>query len=284
MAYCDDVKPAICSLKEFILVDKGAALFKNSAGTKLHRDPKSNKCKFLPLGKWCKSLTQEQIPTPYMRLTDKLDMVGVQLCATWNATCSVNWANLCSKISKICGSWRIGKFMPLTMCPFSVNYYALSKLWFRCASINIRVGDIASINSSIKKWMYADMLLKPEETVLLRPTSNGGLGLISIKCSKVLATFIRSFIQASVNTKFLNSQYLNSVCRVQILKEELSRPNPPPYYSNEFFQVIQNAKDNGNGIIKMTTTKAWYQFLLQEEIMTRDDNQLPVFISMSHRT
>ena len=39
MAYCDDVKPAICSLEEFLIADRGAALFENSAGTKLHRDP-----------------------------------------------------------------------------------------------------------------------------------------------------------------------------------------------------------------------------------------------------
>ena len=76
MAYCDDVKPAITSLEEFVIADRGAALFEHAAGTRLHRDPASNKCKFLPLGKWRKELQQEMIPTPYMRLTDTLDMVG----------------------------------------------------------------------------------------------------------------------------------------------------------------------------------------------------------------
>ena len=75
MAFCDDVKPAICSLEEFYIADRGAALFEKAAGTRLHRDPLSQKCKFLPLGKWRKNLKQEDIPTPYMRLTDTLDMV-----------------------------------------------------------------------------------------------------------------------------------------------------------------------------------------------------------------
>ena len=79
MAYCDDVKPAITSIEEFIVADKGASLFEKAAGTRLHRDPNSNKCKFLPLGKWRKELNQDMIPTPYMKLTDTLDMVGVQL-------------------------------------------------------------------------------------------------------------------------------------------------------------------------------------------------------------
>ena len=51
MAFCDDVKPAICNLSEFLVADKGAEMFEKAAGTKLHRDPSSNKCKFLPLGK-----------------------------------------------------------------------------------------------------------------------------------------------------------------------------------------------------------------------------------------
>ena len=52
MAYCDDINPAITSLEEFRTADEGARLFELSAGTRLHRDPSTNKCKFLPLGKW----------------------------------------------------------------------------------------------------------------------------------------------------------------------------------------------------------------------------------------
>ena len=36
MAFCDDVKPAICNINEFLIADKGAALFEGAAGTKLH--------------------------------------------------------------------------------------------------------------------------------------------------------------------------------------------------------------------------------------------------------
>ena len=50
MAFCDDVKPAIMSIDEFNTCDTGATLFELAAGTKLHRDPTTEKCKFLPLG------------------------------------------------------------------------------------------------------------------------------------------------------------------------------------------------------------------------------------------
>ena len=36
IAYCDDVKPAITSMQEFILVDMAMTLFEKSSGCKLH--------------------------------------------------------------------------------------------------------------------------------------------------------------------------------------------------------------------------------------------------------
>ena len=56
--------------------------------------------------------------------------------------------------------------MPLTMSPHSLNTYALPKLWHRCNTINLRVGDINNINKESKSWLYADLLEKPEELAL----------------------------------------------------------------------------------------------------------------------
>ena len=51
VSYADDLKPAVTSMYEFILVDKASALFESASGCRLHRDPTSQKCKFLPLGR-----------------------------------------------------------------------------------------------------------------------------------------------------------------------------------------------------------------------------------------
>ena len=117
-----------------------------------------------------------------MVLTDTLDMVGVQLCATWTQTRTKNGNILKEKVSKICRSWKAGKFMPVILRPYSINTFVLSKLWFRSSNVNLRVGDVASFNSSIKSWIYADFLVKPEEETMFRQRSKGGLGVIwSIK-------------------------------------------------------------------------------------------------------
>ena len=44
--YADDMKPAVTSMNEFLLVDYASALFERSSGCKLHRDPASGQCKF----------------------------------------------------------------------------------------------------------------------------------------------------------------------------------------------------------------------------------------------
>ena len=86
IGYADDSKPAITTLEEFVLVDQCLARFERASGCKLHRDPTSMKCKFLPLGRWRRTLNQRDIPCNYMTLSDHLDMVGVTLMATWSQT------------------------------------------------------------------------------------------------------------------------------------------------------------------------------------------------------
>ena len=78
---------------------------KPAAGTRLHCDLTTEKCKFLPLGQWRKQLTQADIPTLYMCLTDTLDLVGVQLTATWSTTRRNNEEIIKTKVSNVCGAW-----------------------------------------------------------------------------------------------------------------------------------------------------------------------------------
>ena len=136
-----------------------------------------------------------------MRLTDSLDMVGVQLCSTWTKTRGKNGEILQKKLSCLLGSWRTGKFMPLLLRPLSANTYALSNVWFQCATVNLREADFLAFNSSIKKWLYSDLLIKPEESTLFRPVWYGGLGLASVK-HKSIAFLIRTFLELAANPRW----------------------------------------------------------------------------------
>ena len=170
-------------MEEFTLIDRASALFESASGCRLHRNPSSKKCKFLPLGKWRKSLKQTDLPQncQYLVLSDHLDMVGVELRATWTQTKKSNGDIIQERVAKTINSWRAGKFMPLSMRPSSINCYVLSKVWFKCSSVDLRMSDVLAINSSVKSWLYSDMFEKPSEQVMCRPTSYGGLGVISVK-------------------------------------------------------------------------------------------------------
>ena len=161
-------------MEEFSLIDRAMALYESASGCKLHRDPATKKCKFLPLARWRGTLEQADIPCQYMSISDHLDMVGVELRATWTQTRKANGDIVQSRVTNTCKQWKTGKFMHLSMKSWSVNHYCLSQVWFKTHSVDLRAMDVASLTSSVKSWIYADQLVKPEERIMYRPPSQGG--------------------------------------------------------------------------------------------------------------
>ena len=172
-------------------------------------------------------------------------MVGVKLCLTWSETRRKNGDLLKEKTQQIIGKWRVGKFMPLVLRPFSANAYALSKIWFRCSTINLRESDFSHINSTLKRWLYADLLLKPDEVVLFRPPKEGELGLLSIKF-RSLAYLTRTFLEIAAHPNYLHSQYLNCLYESYVKDDMLPSLPAPPYYNREFFINIRDAINTGH--------------------------------------
>ena len=127
----------------------------------------------------------------------------------------------------------------------------------------MREGDFTAIDSSIKKWLYADVFFKPEQLLLYRAASQGGLGLVSVKL-KSQALFIRNFMDLAANSKYLHSQYLNILYRAKVLEEEIATPALPPYLDASFFDTIKSALNLGYPISTMKT-RHWYRFLHQQE-------------------
>ena len=81
--------------------------------------------------------------------------------------------------------------------------------------------DIRKITSSAKLWMYADMLLKPEEKIMHRPVTTGGLGVHHVR-SKGLAGLIRTFLETACNPKLLHSLIHEVLFRYHVLQDMTS--------------------------------------------------------------
>ena len=164
--------------------------------------------------------------------------------------------------------------MPVVCRPFSVNAYALSKVWFRTHSVDLRMGDIRTIKSQCKSYVYQDMLEKPSELVLYRKVEDGGLGLHHCRC-KALASLITTFLQTASNPRFQQSLYHNCLFRYYCLGEvDLPKPELPPYYSQQFFDTIRKViQDTPLNPIHMSL-KQWYYFLLEEEVTMEVVNEV----------
>ena len=68
-------------------------------------------------------------------------------------------------------------------------------------SVDMRAGDITTLASLCKSYMYQDMLEKPSELVLYRKVEDGGLGLHNVKC-KAMASLISTFLQTAALFRF----------------------------------------------------------------------------------
>ena len=267
IGYADDIKPAITNIMEFLLVDKAMELFEKASGCKLHRDPATKKCKFLPLARWRGTLRQEDIPCQYMAISDHLEMVGVELRQTWTQTKKANGDIVQARVSRTIGPWRSGKFMQLNQRGWSINQYCMSKIFFRTHSIELRQLDITKITSNVKTWLYADQLLKPEEIVMYRPITYGGLGVINVKL-KATAGLIKSFLETVGNENFIPSLYHTILFRVHVLDDN-SIPNPgfPPFYNENFFALIRKVHyETPLNVLKMSE-RQWYTHLLEDQVI-----------------
>ena len=149
---------------------------------------------------------QDDIPLPYLKLSEHLDYLGCRLYANYNATRRENGEILKQKIKDQLGSWKSGKFLPLTSRPWSLNTYCLSKWWYRTGCLDMRVGDSSAITSSVKSWLYQDMLEKPQEMVTFRQTELGGLGVHCVR-TRAMAMLIHTFLAQAISPRFSNNQY-----------------------------------------------------------------------------
>ena len=266
VAFCDDLKPAITSIYEFLLVERVMTIFERSSGCSMHRQPGSLKCKFLPLAKWRKSLTQEMIPFDFFTISDHLDFLGVTLMATYTSSRKSNGEILQERVRKTIGAWKAGRFMPLNLRSHSVNCFAYSKLYYRCNVIGLRVEDSNFFASQAKSFIYADMLEKPQVEALYRAVSEGGLGLYSIR-ERALAALMFTFLQTAASPQFRRNHYHHSLYLHHVLEKSESTPLIPPYFQGDFFPTLRKLRDE-KGSLEYIGLRDIYNFLMTDVLRT----------------
>ena len=201
-----------------------------------------------------------------MSISDHLDMLGVELRSTWVQTRKANGDISQFRVEKTIRQWKAGKYMMLNMRSWSLNQYCLSKIWFRAHSVDLRVLDSNRITSLIKSWLYADLLLKPEEQIMYRSPANGGLGILDVKL-RAQACMIKSFLETVDGTEYIPTLYHSMLFRYHVLNDtSLPNPGTPPYYNNDFFEKIRQVHNDSPLNILRMTKKEWYRLLLEDNL------------------
>ena len=207
-----------------------------------------------------------------MSISDHLEMLGTVLKATWSKTKKANGDICQSRVENTIRQWKSGKHMHYNLRSWSINQYCLSKVWFRAHSVDFRVMDVNKITSLVKSWLYQDQLLKPEELVMHRHPSLGGLGVHHVQL-KAQAALIRTFLETAANSTFRTSLFHSILYRYHVLAET-SLPNPgfPPFYSQDFFAKIRKVHLETPLNVSKMSEKEWYRVLL-EQYYTMETNQ-----------
>ena len=173
------------------------------------------------------------------------------LYANYGVTRRENGEILKNKVKIKINSWKAGKFMPLTLRPWSINTFCLSKLWYRTACLDLRVGDSTAIASSVKSWLYQDLLIKPQEMIMYREVSEGGLGVYNVKM-RAMAMLLHTFLSQAISPLFKSNMYYTTLYRWHVLEERhLPNPGRPPFYSSTFFSIIKDVKDNTTSLSRV---------------------------------
>jgi hypothetical protein len=160
--------------------------------------------------------------------------------------------------------------MTLNLRPHSVNTYAISKLMYRCNTIDLRIADINAFNKTIKSCLSADMIESPDELTLHRNIEDGGLGLVHIQ-TRARAALMTTFLQTAIGKKFTRNHYHNYLYQFCVLGESIPRPEIPPNFTGDFFPTMRKLRDSGLDM-EDCSLKQVYGHLMKEFLNDNDDN------------
>ena len=88
---------------------------------------------------------------------------------------------------------------------------------------DLRVGDSDAIASSVKSWLFQDMLEKPQEMITYA-VELGGLGMHNVEV-RAMAMLIHTFLVHAICHRFPNNQYPNTLYKWHVLQDDFI-PDP----------------------------------------------------------
>jgi hypothetical protein len=276
VSYADDVKCAVTSMEEIKMVIDACSMLERASGVKLHRGIDSGKVRLLPLGRWQTTLTQADMPHPFIRLSNSLDFLGVVLKGKTKLTMRENNKNMVDKVAKRVRPWRGGRHMTISYRGLTVNIYAYSTVAHMWCSMPVTMTSQKEMSKEVRKWLLQDSFIKPAVEALHRPRNEGGLGAFHVP-TRVRASLLRTFCELACNPDFNHSPVLEAAWRVHVLKEFCAIDPAEinfPYYDESFYETLRTFNERTDVDVRTMKIGQWYKELLRLEVTHDAEGQL----------
>ena len=267
MNYVDDLNPIVTKVEEFKTVDSCLVLFEKASGCEFHRDPNSQKCKVTPFGKWKQWLTQDNVPLPFLLVTETLEILGVKIFESYSDTRRDFGSKMVEKIETISNIWKGGRFYDFLLRPHVVNTYLFSNVWHKGSVIELLCEHSDKIQSLGNKYVFRGCYFSPERVVNYLDKSDGGLQINNIR-SKSKAIFIKNFLNdvgSNVYTTAVFRKYIQS-------KEVFPAPVKPDYLNDILINLIREVIKE----ISVFSTKNIYKVLLKKQFNINENFKLKI--------
>ena len=112
--------------------------------------------------------------------------------------------------------------------------------------------------------LYGDMFGKTSEIVMCCPTSDGGLGVHSVKF-RAQALLIRTFMETAAHPQFTHSLLHSHMFQYHVLENKtLPDPGFLPYYPETFFRTIRNVHEQTPLDVKTMSISQWARILTED--------------------
>ena len=267
--YVDDLNPIVTNVEEFQIVDSCLVLFEKASGCEFHRDPNSQKCKVTPFGKWKQWLTQENVPLPFLLVTETLEILGVKIFESYSDTRRDFGSKMVEKIEAISNKWKGGRFYDFLLRPHVVNTYLFSNVWHKGSVIELLCEHSDKIQSLGNNYIFRGCYFRPEKVVNYLDKRDGGLQINNIR-TKSKAIFIKNFMN-----DVGSNVYTNAVFRKYIQCQEVfPSPIKPDYLNDILINLIKEIVKE----VSVFSTRNIYKVLLMKQFNINEDFKLKIEI------
>ena len=271
VGFVDDACPVVTSEEEFTIVDQCLQLFEACSGCKFHRNPSTQKCKITLYGSWKRKYNQNNIPLPFLQITNHVEILGILLYESWRTSQRENGSKILKKVKLVADKWKGGRFYDFLLRPYIVNTYLFSNIWYSAGVIDLQLGHLDDIQKRGNQYVHSDCFLKPQKVANYLEKGKMGLGIVHVR-TKALALFIKNILNEANPD---GNCYLHAVIDYYCYGKDLETvPVKPDYLTDNLINKIKMVLEK----CKTITTRKIYQLLLCKEMLIEEDFKLKVQI------